>query len=77
VELPGIEGFSPLNAALRWRLPFAATLGGQGGSFCAGGQTRQEDGEWLKEFGVDVVTLEPSGAVEFFEARLPFPRQVE
>ncbi|BBZ48917.1 MULTISPECIES: class I SAM-dependent methyltransferase [Mycobacterium] len=28
--------------------------------------------EWLKEFGLDVVTLERSGAVEFFEARLPF-----
>jgi ubiquinone/menaquinone biosynthesis C-methylase UbiE len=26
---------------------------------------------WLKEFGLDV-TLERSGAVEFFEARLPF-----
>ena len=26
---------------------------------------------WLREFGLDVVTLEPSGAVEFFEARLP------
>jgi ubiquinone/menaquinone biosynthesis C-methylase UbiE len=28
--------------------------------------------KWLTEFGLDVVTLEPSGAVEFFEARLPF-----
>ena len=27
--------------------------------------------KWLTEFGLDVVTLEPSGAVEFFEARLP------
>src|ERR1700759_3837919 len=27
--------------------------------------------KWLKEFGLDVVTLERSGAVEFFEARLP------
>lgn len=27
---------------------------------------------WLREFGLDVVTLERSGAVEFFEARLPF-----
>jgi ubiquinone/menaquinone biosynthesis C-methylase UbiE len=27
---------------------------------------------WLKEFGLDVVTVERSGAVEFFEARLPF-----
>ena len=26
---------------------------------------------WLKEFGLDVVTLEHSGAVEFFEAQLP------
>jgi hypothetical protein len=28
---------------------------------------------WLTEFGLDVVTLEPSGAVEFFDARLPGP----
>jgi ubiquinone/menaquinone biosynthesis C-methylase UbiE len=28
--------------------------------------------KWLTEFGLDVVTLERSGAVEFFEARLPF-----
>ena len=28
--------------------------------------------KWLKELGLDVVTLERSGAVEFFEARLPF-----
>jgi ubiquinone/menaquinone biosynthesis C-methylase UbiE len=27
--------------------------------------------KWLTEFGLDVVTLERSGAVEFFEARLP------
>src|SRR6202007_2313312 len=27
---------------------------------------------WLKECGLDVVTLEHSGAVEFFEAQLPF-----
>ena len=27
--------------------------------------------KWLTEFGLDVVTLEHSGAVEFFEARLP------
>lgn len=27
--------------------------------------------KWLKELGLDVVTLERSGAVEFFEARLP------
>jgi ubiquinone/menaquinone biosynthesis C-methylase UbiE len=26
--------------------------------------------KWLSEFGLDVVTLDPSGAVEFFEARL-------
>jgi ubiquinone/menaquinone biosynthesis C-methylase UbiE len=26
---------------------------------------------WLREFGLDVVTLERSGAVEFFEAQLP------
>jgi hypothetical protein len=25
---------------------------------------------WLKEFGFDVVTVEHSGAVEFFEAQL-------
>jgi len=28
--------------------------------------------KWLTEFGLDVVTLERSGAIEFFEARLPF-----
>jgi ubiquinone/menaquinone biosynthesis C-methylase UbiE len=28
--------------------------------------------KWLTEFGLDVVTLERSGAVEFFEAQLPF-----
>jgi ubiquinone/menaquinone biosynthesis C-methylase UbiE len=28
--------------------------------------------KWLTEFGLDVVTVERSGAVEFFEARLPF-----
>jgi ubiquinone/menaquinone biosynthesis C-methylase UbiE len=28
---------------------------------------------WLMELGLDVVTLERSGAVEFFEARLPLP----
>ncbi len=27
---------------------------------------------WLREFGFDVVTIEHSGAVEFFEAQLPF-----
>jgi ubiquinone/menaquinone biosynthesis C-methylase UbiE len=27
---------------------------------------------WLREFGLDVLTLERSGAVEFFEAQLPF-----
>jgi ubiquinone/menaquinone biosynthesis C-methylase UbiE len=30
-----------------------------------------EIARWLREFGLDVVTLERSGAVEFFEARLP------
>jgi ubiquinone/menaquinone biosynthesis C-methylase UbiE len=28
--------------------------------------------KWLTEFGLDVVTLERSGAIEFFEARSPF-----
>ena len=28
--------------------------------------------KWLTEFGLDVETLERSGAIEFFEARLPF-----
>jgi ubiquinone/menaquinone biosynthesis C-methylase UbiE len=28
--------------------------------------------KWLTEFGLDVVTLERTGAIEFFEARLPF-----
>jgi len=32
---------------------------------------------WLKEFGFDGVRVEPSGAVEFFEARLPFPKQAD
>ena len=27
--------------------------------------------KWLTEFGLDIVTVERSGAVEFFEARLP------
>jgi ubiquinone/menaquinone biosynthesis C-methylase UbiE len=27
--------------------------------------------QWLTEFGLDVVTIERSGAIEFFEARLP------
>jgi ubiquinone/menaquinone biosynthesis C-methylase UbiE len=31
---------------------------------------------WLKEFGLDV-TLEHSGAVEFFEARLPLRKQAD
>jgi ubiquinone/menaquinone biosynthesis C-methylase UbiE len=31
---------------------------------------------WLKEFGLDV-TLERSGAVEFFEARLPFRNEAD
>jgi ubiquinone/menaquinone biosynthesis C-methylase UbiE len=30
---------------------------------------------WLREFGLDVVTLEHSGAIEFFEARLPSGEQ--
>jgi hypothetical protein len=30
---------------------------------------------WLSEFGLDVVTLECSGAIEFFEARLPAGEQ--
>jgi ubiquinone/menaquinone biosynthesis C-methylase UbiE len=32
---------------------------------------------WLKEFGFDVVTVEPTGAIEFFEARLPVREQVQ
>jgi ubiquinone/menaquinone biosynthesis C-methylase UbiE len=32
---------------------------------------------WLREFGLDVVTLECSGAIEFFEARLPFREQAQ
>jgi ubiquinone/menaquinone biosynthesis C-methylase UbiE len=32
---------------------------------------------WLREFGLDVVTLKPSGAVEFFEARLPVREQAQ
>jgi ubiquinone/menaquinone biosynthesis C-methylase UbiE len=31
---------------------------------------------WLKEFGLDV-TVEHSGAVEFFEARLPLPNKAD
>ena len=30
---------------------------------------------WLRELGFDVVTLEKSGTVEFFEARLPLGEQ--
>jgi ubiquinone/menaquinone biosynthesis C-methylase UbiE len=33
--------------------------------------------KWLKELRLDIVTLERSGAVESFEARLPFRRQAE
>ena len=33
--------------------------------------------KWLKEFGLDVVTLERSGAVEFFEARLPVRNEAD
>jgi SAM-dependent methyltransferase len=36
-----------------------------------------EIGTWLREFGLDVLTLERSGAVEFFEARLPFRAEAE
>jgi ubiquinone/menaquinone biosynthesis C-methylase UbiE len=32
---------------------------------------------WLAEFGLDVVACGPSGAVEFFEARLPFREQAQ
>ena len=32
---------------------------------------------WLREFGLDVVILECSGAIEFFEARLPFGDQAD
>jgi ubiquinone/menaquinone biosynthesis C-methylase UbiE len=30
-----------------------------------------EIGTWLSEFGLDIVTLERSGAIELFEARMP------
>lgn len=33
--------------------------------------------KWLKELGLDVVTLERSGAVEFFEAWLPSRKQAD
>jgi ubiquinone/menaquinone biosynthesis C-methylase UbiE len=33
--------------------------------------------KWLKELRLDIVTLERSGAVESFEARLPFRRQAD
>ena len=33
--------------------------------------------KWLTEFGLDVVTVERSGAVEFFEARLPFRQEAD
>jgi ubiquinone/menaquinone biosynthesis C-methylase UbiE len=32
---------------------------------------------WLSELGLDVVTLEHSGAIEFFEARLPAEEQTD
>jgi ubiquinone/menaquinone biosynthesis C-methylase UbiE len=32
---------------------------------------------WLRQFGLEVIALEPSGAVEFFEARLPFREQAD
>jgi ubiquinone/menaquinone biosynthesis C-methylase UbiE len=33
--------------------------------------------KWLQELGLDVVTLKRSGAIEFFEARSPFPKQAD
>jgi len=33
--------------------------------------------KWLQELGLDIVTLKRSGAVEFFEARSPFPKQAD
>jgi len=33
--------------------------------------------KWLTEFGLDVVTLERSGAIEFFEARSPIRKQAD
>jgi ubiquinone/menaquinone biosynthesis C-methylase UbiE len=33
--------------------------------------------KWLKELGLDVATLKRSGAVEFFEAQSPFPKQAD
>jgi SAM-dependent methyltransferase len=33
--------------------------------------------KWLRELGLDVVTLKRSGAVEFFEARSPLPKQAD
>jgi hypothetical protein len=32
---------------------------------------------WLAEYGLDVVTFERSGAIEFFEARLPSGEKAE
>jgi hypothetical protein len=32
---------------------------------------------WLTEFDLDVVTLEHSGAIEFFEARLPLGERTD
>jgi hypothetical protein len=32
---------------------------------------------WLREFGLDVVAVEPSGAIEFFEARLPLGERTD
>ena len=32
---------------------------------------------WLREFSLDVVSLERSGAIEFFEARLPRGEQTD
>jgi hypothetical protein len=32
---------------------------------------------WLREFGLEVVTLQRSGAIESFEARLPRGEQTD
>jgi hypothetical protein len=32
---------------------------------------------WLTEFGLDVVAVERSGAIEFFEARLPLGERTD
>src|ERR1700751_5765727 len=33
--------------------------------------------KWLKEFGLNIVTFERSGAVELFEARMPLPNKAD